>query len=319
VSHRTVVGLALALPLLLACAMAAAPVKTKDKDKVKLGVCASLGGKRVLPPDNPWNWDISAAPLDPNSDNLVASIGADAPLHPDFGRNDGIPYVVVPGNQPRVPTAYAYAGESDPGPYPVPPDAPIEGGPQAKGDRHILVLDRDNWILYELYKAYPQDGRKSWKAGSGAVFDLNSNRLRHAGWTSADAAGLPILPGLVRGDEVFEQRAITHAVRFTCKKTRKAYVPPATHYASSSKDPNLPPMGMRARLKASFDIRPFPPTAQIILLGLKKYGIILADNGGDWYITGAPDPRWNNEELNALKRVKGRDFEVIRMDGLAAK
>jgi len=237
-------------------------------------------------------------------------------LHPDFGTvwngaPNGIPYVVVPPAQPRVPVRFEYADESDPGPYPVPPHAPIEGGPKGTGDRHVLVVDRDNRRLYELFSAFPE--QKGWRAGSGAVFDLASNRPRPAGWTSADAAGLPIFPGLARYDEVIEQRAIRHALRFTCQTTRRAYVHPARHFASSREDADLPPMGMRVRLKAAFDIRPYPPTARVILAALQRYGMLLADNGGDWFVSGAPDPRWNVEDLATLKRVKGCDFEVVQM------
>jgi hypothetical protein len=284
-----------------------------------LGVGADMGGKRPFPADNPWNKDISKEPVDPNSDKLVASIGLGTALHPDFGTQYGIPYVVVPGTQPKVPVKFEYADESDPGPYPIPPDAPIEGGPKSDGDRHVLVIDRDNWRLYELYASYPQNGGKSWKAGSGAIFDLSANKLRPAGWTSCDAAGLPVFPGLVRYDETVLRKSIDHAIRFTCVKSRHAYVSPATHFASSSNDPNLPPMGMRARLKSTFDTSGYPPSARVILEALKKYGIILADNGSNWYITGAPDPRWNDEELNTLKKVKGRDFEVVKMGELVTK
>jgi hypothetical protein len=286
--------------------------------KVKLGVGASLGGKRLFPEDNPWNQDISKEPVDPNSDNLIASIGAGKPLHPDFGTvyrgvPNGIPYVVVSGKQRKVPVKFQYPDESDPGPYPVPPDAPIEGGPNSKDDRHVLVLDRDHWKLYELFGAYPLNGGKSWRAGSGAIWDLNSNKLRPAEWTSADAAGLPILPGLVRYDEALEQKAIKHALRFTVVKTRRAFVYPARHYASPRRDPNLPPMGMRVRLKASYNIGRFPKDVQVILTALKKYGMIVADNGGDWFLSGAPDRRWNDDNLSTLKRIKGRDFEVVKM------
>ena len=285
-----------------------------------LGVGASLHGKPVFPGDNPWNQDISGAPVDPNSDNLIAGIGASVSLHPDFGTvydgaPNGIPYVVVAGTQPRVPITFtAYGDESDPGPYPVPPDAPIEGGPNGTGDRHVIVIDRDTWKLYELASARPVNGGASWQAACGAVFDLTSNALRPAGWTSADAAGLPIFPGLVRYDEVFEQKEITHAVRFTAQLTRRAYVYPARHFASNSTDPNRPPMGMRVRLKASFDISGFSPPMQVILIALKKYGMILADNGANWYVSGAPDQRWNDDELSTLKSVKGSDFEVVKMD-----
>jgi hypothetical protein len=284
-----------------------------------LGPGASLRGKQVFPDDNPWNEDISALPVDPNSNNLIASIGLNAGLHPDFGTiwagaPNGIPYVVVAGAQPKVPINFTdYGDESDPGPYPVPPDAPIEGGPNGSGDRHVLVIDRDNWKLYELYSAYPVNGGTSWRAASGAVFDLRSNALRPAGWTSADAAGLPIFPGLVRYDEVFEQQEITHALRFTAQLTRRAYVYPARHFASNSTDPNLPPMGMRVRLKASFDISRFSPAMQVILRALKKHGMILADNGSSWFLSGAPDPRWNDDELSTLNTIRGSDFEVVRM------
>jgi len=319
--NRTLIVLGLALSAALAGALVAAPAKSKSKDKepAKLGVCGDLGTRPVFPLDNPWNQDISKSPVDPASDTLVASIGADTTLHPDFGKSYGIAYVVVPGDQPRVPVSFTYAGESDPGPYPVPPDAPIEGGPDSKGDRHILLVDRDHWILYELYKCFTPDGGKSWKAGAGAIFDLSSNKLRPAGWTSADAAGLAILPGLERADEVLGSHEVTHAVRFTCRHSRRAYVPPATHQAATTKDPNAPPMGMRVRLKAGFDTRAFPASAQVILEGLKKYGMILADNGSDWYITGTLDPRWNDQELNTLKKVKGRDFEVVKMEGIVGK
>ena len=256
--------------------------------------------------------------MDPNSKALLASIGLDKPLHPDFGTTykgapSGIPYVVVSGNQARVPVEFKWPDESDPGPYPIPLDAPIEGGPEGRGDRHVLVIDRDNWMLYELFSARPVDGGARWQAGSGAIFDLKANKTRPAGWTSADAAGLPIFPGLVRYDEVMQRKEIPHALRFTCVRTRRAYVPPATHFASKLTDPNLPPMGMRVRLRADYDISPFPPPVQVILRCIKKHGMILADNGGDFFISGSPDPRWNDEELRALKRVKGSDLEVIAM------
>jgi hypothetical protein len=287
-----------------------------------LGVGASLHGKLVFPADNPWNQDISTMPVDPNSGNLIASIGLNTGLHPDFGTvwagaPNGIPYIVVSGAQAKVPINFtAYGSESDPGPYPVPPNAPIEGGPLGTGDRHVIVIDRDNWKLYELFGAYPVNGGASWNATSGAIFDLNSNALRPAGWTSADAAGLPIFPGLVRYDEVFEQREINHALRFTVQSTRRAYVYPARHFASNNTNPNLPPMGMRVRLKASFDISRFSPGMQVILKAMKKYGMILADNGSNWYFSGAPDQRWNDDELSTLKAVKGSDFEVVQMGAI---
>ncbi|HEU0077016.1 MAG TPA: hypothetical protein VFQ76_05160 [Longimicrobiaceae bacterium] len=283
-----------------------------------LGPGASLNGRRPFPSDNPWNQDVSGEPVDPNSAALIAACGADRGLHPDFGTvwngaPNGIPYIVVSGSQARVPVTFDYDDESDPGPYPVPAAAPIEGGPNGTGDRHVLIVDRDNWKLYELYDAHPVNAGQSWTAGSGAVFDLNSNALRPAGWTSADAAGLPIFPGLVRYDEGVEQKEIRHALRFTCPVTRRAYVAPARHFASSRTDTNLPPMGMRVRLRADFDVSSYPANVQVILNAMKKYGMLLADNGSGWYVSGAPDPRWNDEELATLSGVRGRDFQVVRM------
>jgi hypothetical protein len=284
---------------------------------IDLGPGASLHGARAFPDDNPWNTDISGMPVDPNSDALIASMGPDTGLHPDFGtvwngEPIGVPYVVVSGSQRLVPISFEYAGESDAGPYPIPADAPIQNGPNSDGDRHVLVIDRDNWRLYEVYRAFPEGGG-AWRGVSGAIFDLNSNTLRPEGWTSADAAGLPIFPGLVRYDEVYEGGEIRHALRFTASRTRKAYVYPARHYASYFNDPNLPPMGMRVRLKAGYDISGFPFPVQVVLRALKKYGMLLADNGVDWFISGAPDMRWNDQELSALRAVQGRDFEVVRM------
>lgn len=284
-----------------------------------LGPGASLHGKQVFPPDNSWNKDISNEPVDPNSDNLIASIGLNTTLHPDFGTvfngaPNGIPYIVVAGSQPTVPINFVQWGsESDPGPYPVPANAPIEGGPSSNGDRHVIVIDRDNWKLYELGRGFPLNGGASWNADCGAVFDLNSNALRPAGWTSADAAGLPIFPGLVRYDEVVELGELRHAIRFTAQVTRRAYVHPARHWASSDTSPNRPPMGMRVRLKASFDITGFSPRIQVILRGMKRYGLILADNGSNWFISGAPDRRWDDNELRQLKTIRGSNFEVVQM------
>jgi hypothetical protein len=281
---------------------------------------APVGGRTVFPADNAWNREVTSEPVDPNSANLIASCGATRSLHPDFGTVYegvpwGIPYVPVRASQARVPVSFYYGDESDAGPYPIPPNAPIEGGANSSGDRHVIVVDIDNWMLYELFDARPVNGGSSWTAGSGAIFDLTSNAMRPAGWTSADAAGLPIFPGLARYDEV-AAGAISHALRFTCPTTRRAYVPPARHYASSQTSPNLPPMGMRVRLKASVDISTFPADAQVILTALKKYGMILADNGGGFFVSGAPDSRWNDANIDALKRIKGSDFEVVLMTGL---
>jgi hypothetical protein len=290
-----------------------------------LGPGASLHGRRPFPPDNPWNQDISNAPIDPNSANFIKSIGVDAVLHPDFGTvwngaPNGISYIVVAGSQPPVPVTFrSFGGESDPGPYPVPRNAPIEGGPNSTGDRHVLVIDRDQWKLYEMFSAAPANNGAGWIAASGAVFDLNSNTLRPEGWTSADAAGLPIFPGLVRYDEVFEQREIKHALRFTVGRSRRAYVYPARHFASGDTDPNLPPMGMRVRLKALFDISSYSPANQVILRALKKYGMFVADNGPGWFLSGAPDPRWSNDDLGMLKTIKGSNFEVVRMGTIVTR
>jgi len=283
-----------------------------------LEINASLQGRRPFPDDNLWNVPVDLMPVDPNSNALIASIGLAKGLHPDFGANYnggpfGIPYVVVSGGTPGVRVAFDYADESDSGPYPIPPGAPVEGGASSGGDRHVLVVDRDHWKLYELFAAYPVPRSRDWTAGSGAIFDLGSNALRPAGWTSADAAGLPIFPGLVRYDEVVEQGVIRHALRFTVQTTRRAYVNPARHYASSDTSSTLPPMGMRVRLKASFDISGFPPSARVILQALKTYGMMVADNGGDWFLSGAPDARWNDAELNTLKQVAGSNFEVVNM------
>jgi hypothetical protein len=282
------------------------------------GAGAALGTRWVFPADNAWNRDVSRDPVDRLSTAILRRVGLDKPLHPDFGtvyegHPNGIPYVVVPGDQRRVPVKFRSAGESDPGPYPVPPGAPIEGGPDARGDRHVLVIDRDHWKLYELFSAFSEPGGRGWSADSGAVFDLTSNAVRPAGWTSADAAGLPIFPGLVRYDEVVPQGVVPHAFRFTVVRTRRGYIPPARHFASRLTDLDLPPMGLRVRLEASYDLGRFPPQARVILQALKTHGMLLADNGGDWYLSGAPDPRWDDDDLSTLKRVKVRDFEVVRM------
>lgn len=279
-----------------------------------------LPDKQVFPSGDPWNADISKEPVDPNSEATLKSIGLEKHLHPDFGSSGGgIPYVVVSGTQPKVPVTFEYAAESDVGPYPIPENAPIEGGPNGKGDRHILIVDKDNWKLYELFSAFPPADGKGWRAASGAIFDLTNPQPRPAGWTSADAAGLPIFPGLVRYEEVVTKGAINHALRFTCRRTRKAYVPPASHFASRLTDASLPPMGMRVRLKADFDVSKFPKPVQVILVCLKKHGMLLADNGSDFFITGVPDPRWDNDVIGTIKRVKGSDLEVVKMGPLVTR
>jgi len=271
-----------------------------------------VGNLQVFPRDNPWNTDISNEGTDPNSDILIASIGKDVPLHPDFGTvwenaPIGIPFNVVGSAAVKLPVTFQYYSESDAGPYPIPPNPLIESG----SDRHLLIIDTVGLILYELYNATQNKDR--WEAGSGAIFDLTSNELRPDYWTSADAAGLPIFPGLVRYEEVAEKGEINHALRFTVSRTRNAFIHPATHAASNSDDPGYPPMGMRVRLKAGFDISGFSPHIQVILTALKKYGMFVADNGSNWYISGAPDSRWNDDELGELKSIAGSNFEVVKM------
>lgn len=283
----------------------------------KFGVNADLSGVQIFPKNNAWNTRIDKARVDKSSKRLISRLTGH--LHADFGADwgggpFGIPYVVVSGSQPKVPVSFLWADESDRGPYPIPADAPIEGGAASDGDRHVLVLDRDNRRLYEIGNAYRQaDG--SWQAGAGAIFTLASNKLRHDGWTSADAAGLPILPGLVRYDEVAAGK-ITHAIRFTVARTRRAYVHPATHYASSDRSTSLLPMGARLRLKKSFRLSGYHGQARVILQAMKTYGLILADNGSNWFISGTPDARWNDTDLNQLKKVPGSAFEVVKLGKL---
>ncbi len=275
------------------------------------GAAPQIGGCPMFPDNNIWNTPIDMLPADPRSDDYVASIGADVEFHPDFGADPtyGIPYVVVPADQPTVAVGFEYDDESDQVGYPIPPDPPIEAG----SDRHILIVQQGGCKLYELYAAERVDG--AWRAGSGAVFDLNSHALRPEGWTSADAAGLPILPGLVRRDEV-QAGEIRHALRFTAEDTRKAHIWPARHNASDITGPAVPPMGQRFRLKASVDTSRFPAYVQPILRAMKKYGLILADNGSNWYVSGANDTGWDDDALNTLKRLRGSDFEAVDVSAL---
>jgi hypothetical protein len=287
----------------------------------------TIGGCSVFPPDNIWNTPIDQLPVDSRSRDYVASIGADVHLHPDFGVGLyegaplGIPYVVVPMNQPKVAIHFRKfadeqpaSDESDAGPYPIPRNSPIEGGPNSKDDRHVLVVQQGSCTLFELYKAVPnRDG--SWNAVSAARFDLESHELRIDGHTSADAAGLPILPGLVRYEEV-AAGDIRHALRFTTPRTRKAYLWPARHFASDSTDDALPPLGQRFRLRGDFDVSGFSPANKVILRALQTYGMFLADNGSPWFLSGAPHPSWNNDQLRELRRVKGSDFEAVDISSL---
>lgn len=281
------------------------------------GAPPTIGRCPMLPPGHALNQDVSALAVSPRSAQYLASIGLDAHVHPDFGAADlgagsggfGIPFLIVPATQPLVPVQFgAYAGESDPGPYPVPLDAPIEGGADASGDRHVLVVREGECKLYELGNAVPHAGR--WEASGGAVWDLRSGAPRPERWTSADAAGLPILPGLARYDEV-AAGAIRHALRFTVSRTQRAYIAPASHWASSDSDPALPPMGLRLRMRADYPTAGFTGQSKVIVEALKRYGMIVADNGSDWYISGAPDPRWNDEDLSQLKAIPGAAFEAV--------
>jgi hypothetical protein len=273
----------------------------------------------VFPADSAWNRRVDTLPVAADSAQLIASIGLDSPVHADFGSGTwdggpiGIPFDVVSKTTPRSRVSFAYADESDRVPYPIPRDVHIEGGPHARGDRHAILVDRSSCRLYELYDL--SRTAHGWTAGSGAVWNLRSNRLRPAGWTSADAAGLPIFPGLARWDEV-SRGVIDHALRFTAPQTRRAYVYPARHYASSSSDPSLPPMGLRVRLKASVDVASFPRQAHVVLRALQRYGMILADNGSPWYVSGAPNRHWNNDALHSLGRLTGADFEVVDTSSL---
>jgi hypothetical protein len=279
------------------------------------GLPPSLANCPIFPASSPWNTDISGYPLHPNSNNFINSIGRTETMHPDFGTQwegapIGIPYVVVPGSETRRPIQFvAYGDESDPGPYPIPLSAPIEGGPSGSGDRHVIAIDSGACKLYELFAAYPNGS--GWRADSGAVWDLRTNASRPLGWTSADAAGMPVFPGLVRYDEVVEKRVIQHALRFTVRLSRAAYVAPATHYASNSTDANLPPMGLRLRMKAGYSCSSYSSEVQVICTALKRYGMFVADNGSDWYLSGAPDPRWSDDRLRDVKRISGDAFEVV--------
>lgn len=274
----------------------------------------TVGGCPVFPANNIWNTPIDTLPVATNSTTLVNTIGASRGFHADFGSGlwdggpIGIPFITVPGTQTRYPASFLYADESDPGPYAVPLNAPIEGGSQSNGDRHAMAIDTGNCVLYELYRAFP--GANSWTGDSGAIFDLRSNALRPDTWTSGDAAGLPIMPGLVTYEEVASGE-IRHAIRFTVPQTRRAYVWPARHYASSLTGTQYPRMGERFRLKASYNISTYPADVQVILRAMKKYGIILADNGSAWYISGKPDERWNNSNLSTLSGLLGSNFEAV--------
>lgn len=280
-----------------------------------------VGGCAIFPADNWWNTDISGYPLDPNSSGYIAALPGN--LHPDFGENPhyGIPFNIVPQTQKKVAVHFRYGSQSHPGPYPVPPNAQIEGGRHAKGDRHVLVLQQGVCKLYEMWDAYPVDGGTSWRAGSGALFHLNNNKLRPNGWTSADAAGLPILPALVKCAEV-QAGEIDHALRVTFNETQQGYIHPATHYASDSRDKDLPPMGLRLRMKASYDISGLTGQSHVIAVAMKKYGMFVADNGSNWYFQGEGGRQskcWNDNDLDQLKNVPGTAFEVVKTGKILRK
>jgi hypothetical protein len=299
----------LVLPAVLALALLAAPA-------AHAAPLPDAPGCPVFPASSVWNKRVNKLPLHPRSAAIVKSIGARLNVHADFGSGEwdggpiGIPITVVDDTQSASWVDFHYDEESDPGPYPIPGDVAIEGGPSADGDRHAIIVDKDSCTLYELFDLWP-----SWEAGSGAVWNLRSNALRPRGWTSADAAGLPILPGLARYDEV-ASGAIRHALRFTVRRSRRAFVYPARHFASSYRSRNLPPMGLRLKLRSNFPVAGFPYQARVVLRALKRYGMIVADNGSSWYISGAPDERWSNDQLHTLHRVKGSDFRVVNTSKL---
>jgi hypothetical protein len=284
---------------------------TKAGAKVSYAPVPGASNCPIFPTTNVWNADISSLPVAANSATIINTIGSGIGVHPDFGSNlsYGIPYNVVPDSTPKSTVKFTYASESDPGPYPIPSNPKIEGS----SDHHMLLVDKDTCYLYEMWNVSKRKGQ--WSAGSGAIWNLNSNALRPDGWTSADAAGLPILPGLVRYDEV-ASGAINHALRFTVPQTQKAHIYPARHDAGSTTSPSYPPMGLRVRLKASFNISTFSPQNQVILTALKKYGMLLADNGSAWYVTGVSDSRWNDTDLHLLNGVHGSDFEVVNTSNL---
>jgi hypothetical protein len=280
----------------------------------------TIAGCHIFPADNPWNQRVDQLPVASGSAQMIARIGLNDPVHPDFGTvyagaPNGIPYTVVSSQTRRVPVRFQYASESDGHRYPIPRGVAIEGGPRSSGDRHVILVDRSTCTDYELYAAYPHDHDRHWTAGSGAIFNLNSDHLRPAGWTSADAAGLPILPGLTRYGEV-AGGAIDHALRFTSPCTGNQYVYPARHVAASCSGAFAPPMGLRVRLKAGVDISHLPSQARVVATALKQYGMILADNGSPWYISGAPNKRWNDSALHELDQLTGSDFEVVDTSSL---
>ncbi len=323
--HRTL-KLILTLAVLSSCGRTNVPfatpgVATSGSGRVTPAKVPVVGGCAIFPANNPWNTDISSYPLDPLSSKYIAALPGN--LHPDFGEDPhyGIPFNIVPASQKKVPVHFHYQSQSNPGPYPIPPNAQIEGGRHASGDRHVLVLQQGVCKLYEMWDAYPVNGGKSWRAGSGAIFRLDTNKLRPNGWTSADAAGLPILPALVKCAEV-KAGQIDHALRVTFNETQAGYIHPATHYASDSRAKDLPPMGLRIRMKASYDISGITGQAHVIAVAMKKYGMLVADNGSNWYFQGEGGKAskcWSDNDLVQLKYVPNTAFEVVKTGRILRK
>jgi hypothetical protein len=317
---RRLLTLGLAVSMLCSCAGAGVPSlrnsqAVNEAGRAQPASVPIVGGCQIFPANNWWNTDISKYPLDKLSAKYIAALPGN--LHPDFGHNPdyGIPFNIVPSTQKKVPVTFDYESQSNKGPYPIPADAQIEGGKHATGDRHVLVLQQGVCKLYEMWRAFPIHGGRSWKAGSGALFHLSSNKLRPNGWTSADAAGLPIIPALIKCDEVNNDKVINHALRVTFNETQMGYIHPATHYASDSNDPSLPPMGLRLRMKASYDILHITGQALVVAVAMKKYGLFVADNGSNWYFQGQGGKEascWNNNDLDQLKNVPSSAFEVVK-------
>jgi len=308
-SRRAVVGLATIAAL---CAVTACQVPVP---------VTGAPNCPVTPSDSYWHANVTSLPVSSSSSTFIATEGASSSLHADFGSGlwdggpIGIPYVVVPGTQAKVKVTFSTASESDPGPYPIPANAPVEGGSASTGDRHVIVVDSDHCQLYEMWNAKLQKDGVSWKAGSGATWSLTSDAMRPAGWTSADAAGLPILPGLVRYEEVAAGH-VDHAIRITVPTTRTSYIWPARHQAGSTSSTSAPPMGTWLRLKSTINPSSYPASVRPIIVALQTYGAIVADNGSAWYISGAPDSRWSNDDLHALGSITGSDFQVVDASSL---
>jgi hypothetical protein len=310
----------LAVSMLCSCSGGSVPSllnaqAVNEAGRAQSGSVPIVGGCQIFPANNWWNTDISNYPIDKLSGKYIAALPGN--LHPDFGHNPdyGIPFDIVPNTQKKVPVTFGYASQSNKGPYPIPPNAQIEGGKHATGDRHVLVLEQGACKLYEMWRAFPIHDGKRWRAGSGALFHLNSNKLRPNGWTSADAAGLPIMPALIKCDEVNKDEVINHALRVTFNETQMGYIHPATHYASDSRDPSLPPMGLRLRMKASYDISNLTGQSLVVAVAMKKYGMFVADNGSNWYFQGQGGKQascWSNNDLDQLKYIPGSAFEVVK-------